>query len=176
MYLKKLKYLNEVLLNWEDDDFIKNNNEIISSNLIKSEIEDPVFIYRQAVPSNIRSCSHQLCIFNPEWPEFIKYRGTSDKVYVNGEPVAIGWAGWTGKFDKFSKYTGPKDFPKGDYKVIIKDLDKITDCTGMFMDTHIVYCPFFYSTKIEKIDHMFARTKFLDDKTKKLWKKVYSFN
>ena len=110
----KYRYLNEVLLNWNFEEDLQDNN-IIKSSDIKRQI-DNYFIYRiEDEPSRIK-------IFDDGtkggWQEFKKYK---DKVYINGKHVELNNAGYTVKYYK-----------PGEYRVYIKDIDQVKNTRYMF--------------------------------------------
>ena len=115
--MKNYNILNEVLLNWGDPDENIQDNNIIKSSDIKSQINQ-YFIYRVKVkPSYIH-------IFDDGtkdgWPEFEKYK---DKVFINDKHVELDREGWT--IDTFDP---------GEYRVYIKDIDQMINCKCMFYE------------------------------------------
>ena len=100
-------------------------------------------------------------IFDFNWPQFDEY---SNKVYIDREqPKIIG--------DGYTEY----EYPPGEYKVEIKDIDNIKTCRFMF-----AYCDelctiplFIYN--IEDIRGMFYGCTNLNNETKKQWSQIYDF-
>lgn len=139
MKLKTVKYLNEVLIDWGNDSD-QLDNGILDAEIIRSQI-DNTFIYEVFTdyPNYIK-------IFEPEiyggWSLFNNYK---NKVYIDNEYVELSDNGMTSK--KFSS---------GRHKVIIKDLDGITDCYAMFHNCiQLISVPYFDISKTEITANMF---------------------
>ena len=137
--IMRYKYLNEVLLNWNPEEDLQDNN-IIKSSDIKKEI-DIYFIYKV---SDLGAA--QIHIFDNGslngWPDFKKYK---DKVYINNEHIELNDAGYT------VKYYNP-----GEYKVYIEDINKITSCTCMFYRCNqLVSVPLFDTSRVREMNGMF---------------------
>ena len=107
------RLLNEVLIEWNESSKEDSDNIFLKSEDIKESFR--YFVYRLDEKDKIK-------IFNPDyiWPEFKKYK---DKVWINNKHVELDDNGWT--VDKFEP---------GEYKVYIKDIDKVIDMTYMFFN------------------------------------------
>jgi len=84
----------------------------------------------------------QIKLFGTNWYEHHKYE---DKIYINGEHVEI---------DAYHGRT-IKEYPQGIYRVYIKDIDNVTDCTQMFENSDIVSIPLFNISKVKSMFKMF---------------------
>ena len=106
----KYRLLNEVLIEWNQSSKDDSDNIFLKSEDIKRSF-DKCFIYRVDKKDYIK-------IFDVNWPELEKYK---DKVWINDKHVKINVEGWT--YDEFEP---------GEYRVYIKDIDKVTDMAYMF--------------------------------------------
>ena len=107
------RLLNEVLIEWNESSKEDSDNIFLKSEDIKKSLER-YFVYRLDKKDQIK-------IFDgADWPELEKYK---DKVWINGKHIKLDNIGWTNM-----------EFTPGEYKVYIKDIDKVTDMTYMFYD------------------------------------------
>jgi len=123
-YLKE-SVLNEVLIEWNESSKQDSDNVFLKSEDIKKSLEKKYFIYRLDEKDQIK-------IFDDGtdngWPEFEKYK---DKVWINDKHVKLDNEGWT-----------VNEFKPGEYKIYIKDINKVTDMTYMFWDCNILVAAF----------------------------------
>jgi len=107
------RLLNEVLIEWNESSKEDSDNVFLKSEDIKNSFK--YFVYRLDEENQIK-------IFDTDWPEFEKYRG---KVWINNginnKHVELDDEGQT-------EYI----FEPGEYRVYIKDINKVTDMTHMF--------------------------------------------
>ena len=145
--IMKYRYLNEVLLNWNSEDKIQDNN-IIKSSDIKDKI-DQYFIHIIFPYDEKKS----LRIFNNEWPLFRFYR---DKVYINNKQVPLNDEGWVQDPD-----TGHViEFKPGEHRIYIKDIDQVINCNKMFYHCMKLWkVPLFDTSKVKDMSHMFECTR-----------------
>ena len=111
-YNMNYRLLNEVLIEWNKSSSKDSDNVFLKSEDIK-EFLGGCFIYKLNEKDQIR-------IFDTDWSEFKKYK---DKVWINGKHVELNDAGYIIDI-----------FEPGEYKVYIKDIDKLADMTYMFYD------------------------------------------
>ena len=175
----KYKYLNKILLDWNNSGGIQDNN-IIKSSDIKEEI-DNCFIYKidNTIGTDIRIIG--------SYPIWKKYK---DKIYLDGEHIELDNSGWTVNL-----------YVSGKYRVYIEDINSISgDIHNMFrkcedlisvplfntsrvtcMDNMFCGCtclesvPLFDTSNIISMDNMFLFCPKLNEKTKEEWSSVYDF-
>ena len=113
----KYRKLNEVLIEWNESSKQDSDNVFLKSEDIEESLK--YFVYRLDKKGRIK-------IFNGitppavGWPEFEKYK---NKVRINGKYVELYDEGWT--YDEFEP---------GEYRVYIKDIDKITNTDFIFCE------------------------------------------
>ena len=106
------RLLNEVLIEWNESPKEDSDSVFLKSEDIKESL-DRCFIYKL-------NEKYQIKIFDIHWPEYEKYK---DKVWINGKHWKLNHCAWTNM-----------QFTPGEYKVYIKDIDKVTDMTYMFSE------------------------------------------
>jgi len=90
-------------------------------------------------------------VFDYEWPILNDYR---NNVYIDGEHIEINGTGFT---------TG-KEFKRGEHYVLIKDIDKIDNCSFMFDGCHALKAvPIFNTSKVKDMMCMFRDCRNLEE-------------
>jgi len=105
---------------------------------VKRVDDNNYFVYSHDSASHIQ-------IFSPYWKRFDDYK---DKVYDEyGKQINIDINGYT------FEYLSP-----GEYKFIIKDIDKVNNCSHMFYDCdNLIFSPVFDTSKVVSMRNMFYR-------------------
>ena len=121
-----------------------NNQQVNEKLLINKHFEsDDYFIYDQ------HSEGSYIQIFYENFPEIFGYK---NNVYINGKQIEINYdTGWT-----------KEKFDDGIYKVEIKDIDEVENCTLMFARTRIIKVPLFNTSKVKTMCGMFEECKHLE--------------
>ena len=122
-----MKTLNNYISEW------KANTNTVSS-IEKRDIQ--CFVHRLKDREFIK-------IFEGEWPQYKDYK---DKVYINGKKVELDENGFTNKL-----------YNKGEYHVIIDEINNVTNCQYMFYGCRrLVEIPLFDTSKVELMSQMFS--------------------
>ena len=128
-----MKYLNEILIEWNNSGI--EDNGIIKTSDVKHKF-DVKFVYF------VDSRNEDIRIFHQDWPLYNEYK---NKVYLNGERIELDDMGNT-----------ISNFKPGLYEIYIENLEKIDNCNSMFSVTDLYECPLWNTSKISDFSCMFS--------------------